>query len=285
MRWLTYISVVAIPGLCLQAQAWPPATHAYLAERITGYRDPEIMYGATMVDFHGTLIANKKADKALKRIAHDEFHRLEPSKFAVGFATHNALWGADYYAHLYYDKSADPIYSTLKIRQLSQEFAISMQKAEDSFEGVIEFMIRIEYGPELGRLMAEGARDTHEEELARAFAAPLAKRTGMSVEQAAGEVRKAARGFQVLADTYAKQLVRDDDDYLRFLAVLAIQGYLGRSHEEAERYFTRVIELCEDDYQAEMDRIVRNIRDRMLANPLYAPYCKPTPAAGQPEAP
>jgi len=271
-------------ALCLPAQAWAPVTHAYLAERITGHCDPEIMYGATMVDFHGTLIANKKADKALKRIAHDEFHRLEPSKFAVGFATHNALWGADYYAHLYYDKSAEPIYSTLKIRQLSREFGISMQQAEDSFEGVIEFMIRIEYGPQLGQIMAQGARDTHEEELAKAFAAPLAKRTGMSVEQAASEIRKAARGFQVLANTYAKQLVRDDA-YLRFLAVLAIQGYLGGSHDDAERYFTRVIELCQDDYQAEMDRIVRNIRERMRADPVYAPYCKPAPAAGQPEAP
>lgn len=278
MRRIACLVCVASAFMSPQAHAWPPATHVYLVERITGSRDPDIIYGSMAADFDGAVLFNKKARAVLKHMTHFEFDRLEPGKFATGFASHNGEWGADYYAHLYYDESAAPIYSTKKLRQLSIEFGISMNQAEDSFEGVIEFLIRIEYGPELGRLIVDSAaRSTHEEELVKAFALPLSERAGLSFEDAANEVRRAARTYQAVALTYGKQLMIEDEDYLRKLAVLALQAYLGFSPERAKQYLERGIKISKDDYQAEMDRITRNIRAKMIASPRYAEHCAPAP--------
>jgi len=269
----------AILCLGMDAYGWAPATHAYLAERITGSQDPDIIYGSMVVDFYGAVLFNKAANDALHHMTHFDFEWLEPSTFATGFATHNGAWGADYYAHLYYDKTAEPIYSVRKLRQMSSEFNITMQQAEDSWEGIIEFLVRLEYGPELGVLIQQSASgSTHEEALVEAFAQPLAKKTGLSVEEASTEIRKAARAYQTLALTYGQQLAMDQD-YLRRLAVIAIRAYLGCDLETAKRYFERGIEISRDDYKQEMDRICENIRAKMISMPQYATHCTPSAAA------
>ncbi|MDQ1255423.1 MAG: hypothetical protein QG656_12 [Candidatus Hydrogenedentes bacterium] len=260
------IGIVLAVGLvlCTPAPAWGPATHAYLAERIVG-PDPVAIYGAAAPDFNGAVLYNEPVRAALKHLTHREFERLAPSPFATGFATHNSLWGADWYAHACYDASAPEIYSTRKIHQLSEECGITVQRAEDVFEGVMDYLLRVERGPELGRLLAEGANaSTHEDELVAAFAQAVTERAPqITLDEATAEIRKAAAGYRVLTTMYARELETRDEAYIRQYVPAAIATALKCTMPDAERYVTRAIALCQDDYKPEMDRIVTEVRAKM----------------------
>jgi len=251
------------------ACAWGPAAHAYLAVRITGRQTPGIVYGAMLTDVNGGVVRNRSLASKLAGLTHNEFERLEPSEFATGFATHNNEWGTDHYVHLHHNPKAPDIYSTTKMRQFSKEFGISMHEAEGAFDLVMEYVVRRDYGPELGALIVESASaSTHEEELVQAFAQPLAERAGISREHAAKEIRKAARVYQTLAIAYGEQLAKDEA-HLRKLAAYAIRLYMGCDLETAKRYFARCVEICEPDYEEEIAQMCETIRGIMKARPEY----------------
>ena len=258
-------------ALCILAPwaaAWAPATHAYLAQRITGRSDPGIIYGAMATDLNGSVLDRSLGPK-LSSLTHADMNALEAGDFATGFATHNGQWGTDYYVHLHHNPDAPEIWSTRKIRQFCREFGIDHRIGEGLLDMTIDYLVRLECGPELGVLIARSAQDPHEHELADAFAEPLAKRAGIPPEKAAFEIRRAARAFQVMAQTYGKQLAQDEQ-YLRYLADRAIVMLIGCDLETAQQVFSRALEICRDDYQHEMTRICDEVRKRMKAIPKYA---------------
>ena len=275
MKRAHLILMVAVALASAHAHAWGPAAHAYLAVRITGRSTPGVVYGAMLADVNGAVVFNRRLASKLASLTHNEFDRLEPDEFATGFATHNNIWGADHYVHLHHNPDAPDIYSTTKMKQFSIEFGISMHEAEGAFDLVMEYLVRLDYGPELGKLIADSASvSTREDELVKAFAQPLSERAGIPLEDAEAEIRKAAKTFQALTLTYAR-LLAQDEEYLRKLAAYAISAYMGCNLETAKRYFARAVEICHDDYQQEMARMCDNVRAEMKAIPEYSGVMTP----------
>jgi len=250
------------------AAAWGPATHAHLAERILGSSHPDVLYGAMAADVSGAVL-DRSLRPPFATLTHGERNALEPGDFATGFATHNGRWGTDRYAHSHHNPDAPEIWSTRKIRQFCDEFDLDSQIGEGLLDITVEYLIRLERGPEFGAAIIESARDSHEAALAAAFAPRLAKHTGITPDRAAHEIRRAARLFQVLVQTYGQQLAQDED-YLQYLADRAIVLLTGRDLEESRRIFSRVVAVCRDDYREELDRVCEEVRKRMVAMPKYA---------------
>lgn len=256
--------------LSMQAWAWGPAVHAYLIQRITGTQNLEAIYGSIVPDFYLLALGNPTAKAKLQRLTHYEFDRLEEGWFSIGFASHNGEWGADYYAHLYYNPEAPDIFSVVKIRQLSTEFGITMQVAEDIFEATVDFLVRMDCGPVLGTLIREGATHSgHEQDLVDAFAQPLSERVpGMSLAEAQETIRSAAAASQQLTAIYGEQL-EQDEAFLRTLIPAILVTTLGCPPDLARQYFERAEAICADEHAAEMDRICALVEAEMDARARY----------------
>ncbi|HOZ46861.1 MAG TPA: hypothetical protein PLO37_00435 [Candidatus Hydrogenedentes bacterium] len=274
MRIPLYLIALVLLAVSSPAAAWGPVTHAYLAARITGSEDPAVLYGSMLPDCNGGLLYNKPANSALKHLTHYEFDRLAPSAMATGFTTHNGAWGTDRYAHIYYDTSAPEIYSTRKMKALCSEFGFTMQDAENVFEGVIEYFIRIDQGAALVEKAAKAAEAAaFEEAMIAAYAQPMTERVaGMTLEQAQAEVRKAVQGFRVVNKMYTEELARRSDNDVRKYLPMALAPAMKCDTATCDRYITRCIDLCRKDYQAEMDRIVGEVRAKMESLPRHAPF-------------
>ncbi|HNR31394.1 MAG TPA: immunoglobulin domain-containing protein, partial [Candidatus Hydrogenedentes bacterium] len=161
----------------------------------------------------------------------------------------------------FYDTGAEDIYSTITIRQLSQEFGISMQQGEDLFEAAIDYLIRRDQGSEIGMLVRRAATASgavQEQAVVDAFAAELAARvSGLTVEEADEDIRKAFEAYRSTMEVYGEQL-SGDLDAVRSMLMPLLAVHLGVDLATAETYFDRAVELCAD-YQTEMDRIIAAI--------------------------
>ncbi len=244
---------------CGSGWAFGPATHAYIATEVAGSLNEDIAWGAISPDFAGLVkVDNPVAGSQLGGMTHHDHHRLSDSCFAIGFSTHNSDWGADYYAHLFFDPSADDIYSTIIIRQLSQEFGFSMSHGEDVFEITIDYLIRRDNGPAIGTLIegaaaASGAEN--EQAVVDAFAAELAQRVaGLTAEDAEEDIRDAFEAYRGITEAYGHQLT-GDLDAVRVALMPMLAVYLEVDLVTAETYLNRAIELCVD-YETEIERIV-----------------------------
>ncbi|MDQ1255754.1 MAG: hypothetical protein QG656_348 [Candidatus Hydrogenedentes bacterium] len=265
---LLTISIAA----CSEAVAWGPLTHLYFAKRILRETyNTDILYGAMAPDFAEAIMGNPSLSSDLHYVTHHQFDAVEGSLLGMGLATHNGDWGTDWYAHHYYQDPTDDLYSTVKIRQLSTEFGLTMNSAENVFEGTIDFLIRRDYGLAIGVLMAHcGSGPDYADELAAAFAGPLSSRSGVSLGTADTAIRQAAGLFHTLVGLYG-QVLQEDDAILEEYALALIMGYIGCDETAAAQYFTRCIEICEDDYQAELDRIVGLVRAEMWSHGYRLP--------------
>ena len=258
---------------CGNGWAFGPVTHAYVAMAVAESQHPDIIWGAIAPDFAGLVgVSNPTEGSRLVHMTHYEFDRLADSCFAIGFSTHNSAWGADYYAHLYYDPEAEDIFSIIVIRQLSQEFGISMQQGEALFEAAIDYLIRVDYGPDIGTLIARSAAasgEANEQAAVDAFAEELSLRVpGLPLEEAENDIRGAFEAYCDATEVYGNQLTQDVDT-VRAALIPLLAAYLEVDFETAETYFSRTIELCAD-YQTEMDRIVPIISPHLPAHDCVA---------------
>jgi len=182
-------SVAAGMLVCCGAQAFGPATHAYLAINATGSTNPDTVWGAMAPDFAQLAKAdNPTAAGVLGSMTHFEFPRLAQSCFSMGFSSHNGTWGGDHYAHMIFAAQPEEILSVIVIRQLSQEFSIPIPRGEDLFEAAMDYLVRVDYGPALGAIIerSTAAPDAQDEQaVVDAYASELAARTpGLTAEQA-----------------------------------------------------------------------------------------------------
>jgi hypothetical protein len=250
------------------ALAWGPATHCYIASCVVGEENPNVLLGAMLPDCNALILHNPAQATQLNRLTHREFDRLEPSAFATGFKTHNALWGADYYAHLFFDSNAEDIYSTVKIRQLSKEFGLEMSQAEDVFEMCVDIQLRMNMGPSLGvAIVNAGEADDmdHEQIMVDAFAAELASSVdGLSPEQAEQDIRAAVQVHKLLIVTFGEKLQLSEEEIHAAIPSL-LKIYLRVDEETAVTYYRRGLEITADCMQ-ELGRICEAIKP-MLHQP------------------
>lgn len=245
--------------------AWGPATHAYIAISVTGSQEAELLYASMLPDCSSLMMMNPRQKARFNHLTHFEPERLTPSPFATGFMTHNGAWGADYYAHLYYDAGAEDIWSTTKYRQFSTEFAVSMQKAEDVIEMCMDIQVRLLMGPSFGALIASAAEacgKAQEQAMVEAFAAPLAEQVeDLTLEAAERDILFAVRSHRMATMSFGRQLGKSQAEIFEAIpAVLAF--YFGCDQETAAGYFKHGMELT-SDFKTEIDRICAKLKERM----------------------
>ena len=263
------VSFSLVMGLvCAGAQAFGPATHAYLAVNATGSTNGDVVWGAMAPDFAQLVRGdNAAAASALGGMTHGEFGRLAESCFSRGFSTHNGVWGADHYAHMVFSAQPEEILSVIVIRQLSQEFSIPLARGEDLFEAAMDYLCRVDYGPALGTLIERStatAGAQNEQAVVDAFAAELAARTpGLTVAQAETHIRNAFRAFAQATHAYGQQL-KGDVASARAAMLPMLAAYLGVDVATAGGYFDRAVQLC-SGYKAELARISGELSGHLAA--------------------
>jgi len=245
--------------------AWGPSTHAYIASCVSEGKNLSLLFGAMLPDCNAVIRDNAAEAAALKTLVHREFDRLAPSALKTGVATHNAEWGADYYAHLIYSENPPDCYSIQKIRQLHNEFGITISQAEDVIEMCVDIQIRLLLGPSWGALVERAANasgEGHEQAMVDAYAGELAARVeGLSAQKAEDDIRMAVRGHKSLAATLGRQLrLGDEEIHTAIPPVLSL--YLECDADKAAFFYHRGLEITQD-CMTEMDRICAAIKTHM----------------------
>ncbi len=256
---------------CSGAFAWGPATHAYIAVESTGSRHPAVVYGAMAPDMDHASLTDAQVRGALRSLTHGEFDLLGESAFALGFATHNGLWGADSRAHGYIDPDTSQFVNGYMIERseiLSAETGLSRGQAETVLEGAVDMLICTELAPETGPMMFWGALlagPNGRREMMAAFAGPLASAVPELTEGEAEDiVGQNSDLFMWAALIYGSQL-GSPKSYLRFVYPLALSVYVGTDFPTAAAVFTRAIELC-SDYEVMMDVTIEAVQEGLAAN-------------------
>jgi hypothetical protein len=271
MKYIVFLWGVLV---AVHAFAWGPATHVYLAERATGLNRPDVHFGSMLTDMNQMVFNNPELMAGVRYLTHWEPERVAPSALALGMLTHNEAWGADWYSHQYWlpetPESAE-LYSTGKIRHLEEALDVKAGQAEFLFEFAIEYLLRVDEGTALGRKMLAGAAEfgpAKQRMIVEAFAAPLANRVaGLSEQEAEKELRTASRLFRFVTEGYGASFVCDEAAFFRALRSFTA-FYLHLEPETAGEYLSYAIELCRDDYRAELDRITEELSVNMAK---YAP--------------
>lgn len=272
--------IVCLAGLIVflhmgMAAAWGPATHMYIAQCVTESQHDDILFGAALPDLNATLLGQPQIANALKTLTHHEADRLPPSFLAIGMITHNGDWGADYYAHIVYhpeDPDSDTTYSTIKINTFRAALGITAGQAEDLLEMTMDYLIRMDNGPQVGNWIVRSARafGPHQEQMmVDAFAQPLTERVaGLTIEDAESNIRTACAAFKFLTETFGIQLQREDEDIASAIPPL-LARYMNVDEAAAATYFNYAVTACQEDYQAELNRICANMRTRFADMPDY----------------
>lgn len=257
------------------AAAWGPATHMYIAQCVAESQHDDILFGAALPDLNATLSSQPQIASALNRLTHFEADLLPPSYLAIGMVTHNGDWGADYYAHIFFhpeDPDSATTYSSLKISEFRSVLGVTSGQAEDLLEMTMDYLVRMDNGPQVGNWIVRSARafGPHQEQMmVGAFAQPLSDRVpGLALEDAESNIRTACAAFKFLTDTFGIQLQREDEDIASAIPPL-LARYMHIDEETAATYFEYAVAACQEDHQAELDRICANIRSRFADMPEY----------------
>ncbi len=263
---MRYVALMTGLTLAAQAFAWGPATHAYLAERATGSTRPGLHFGSILPDMNNVVFNKPDVFDAMRTLTHYECNLLPSSCLVLGMITHNEAWGADWYSHQHWlneTAEAEALYSTRKIRQIEDEFGLRPDQAEFLFEFAIDYLLRVEDGPGLGRKLLLGAAEFgpgQQQQLIDAFAVPLSQRVaGLSIEQAREELRAAARQYRFAIEVYGTAYLSDETAAFDMLTSLTA-FYLCLDAATAADGLWFAVELCRDDYRAELDRIAGLLR-------------------------
>lgn len=266
-------------GVCLllvafpfTAVAWGPSSHLYVASKIVGTEWPQALFGAMAPDMNA-LTPNPSVKSVTAHLMHSHQDFLEPSMFALGFATHNGAWGADWYSHCYYS-GIETTYLTSRMRIFATEFGVSMNDAEGVLEGVCDFIVRQELGPQLGELIVKAVNSfgpNQVQALVDAYAVPLSQGVaGLTVEEAEAEIRGMCERFVMVTGVYGQQLILFDIPPMRATLIQGFQTYFGIDYATAAAYMQRAEELC-SDCTDELDRIAEVIRPDLLdLSPTYS---------------
>lgn len=262
--------ILSLLSVSFPAFSWGPAAHLHLAERALNMKEPDIWFGAGLPDLNQFVLDNPEAAAAIRYLGHHESERMPANALGYGFISHNEAWGADWYSHQFFlsgPVASSTLYSTRKIVHLSNAFGVTLVEAEFLFEFAIDYLLYQEQGWEIGRKLITGAlcfRSEKEMMLVEAFAAPLQEMLpGISYDDAAYEIQNAARLYRTSINAYGAAFMQREEVVKGVLQGM-VTMYLGWDSRTAERRLDYAIALCQDDYRAELDRIIRLLRNDML---------------------
>jgi len=275
MRRTLLITLLALPGMLAPgrpALAWGTATHAFIAEAIADdfvpgprvfrpYMERQFAYGAMAPDL--AWIAPVPLQPGLGQATHlapgydDVFDLGQPDRaatvsFALGWLTHNEVWGADRWAH----DSSDG-YVAGKALALAWQGGIPEDLAHDYIEIALDLLIDHQHAPAIGDHLREAA-------LGRTWRIP-----GLLADSYpgfdAGALTDAERTFRKAMIAYGVGLSLPspyDDDAAAFgLAIHAQSAYdIDLSFGQSKALLIEATNLVRDDYWPALDNAINQTR-------------------------
>ncbi len=150
---LTDLGVIFGPAV---GQAFNPATHIYIAEKVCPACGPknDYFYGAISPDLAMYVGQPEKWPTSFAD-THYDFIDLSPAKtwsqkaFAKGWWTHNEIQGADFYAHGIYPYTT-PGYVLQKAEVISSTYGVDIDLAHYLVETAVDLLVKKNLDPKIG---------------------------------------------------------------------------------------------------------------------------------------
>lgn len=262
--FLMVMSLISWPSL---VQAFNPATHLYIADKVFQNCRPKIdlYYGSIAPDLALYVREPEKWPTAF-----DDTHYnfidlnsyalcLSGKAFASGWLTHNEEWGADHYAHIEYPLGGDKGYVIEKAELLSSQTGLALEFAHSAIETGIDLLLKND-DPKLGEKLLEAnlLRSRQDRQLLVKVLIRKENRTDRLT------LARAELIFRNLVGQYAGALAlpspKDKEALAELGAKLALEMYgIEISPEEVLNLLNTAIGLCEQDYKAVIDYTIEQI--------------------------
>jgi len=298
---LCSLFLVSIPP---EVFAWGSVTHAYFAKQLgEGKLNAEEVYGATVPDLFNLMLDSPNYDDLL-RLTHEQAtkvktkaHKMGLEDFALGFVSHNEVWGADFTAHVS-GRTTQEGYVVTQSRVLALSLKPPLQDileqggvSSPSFiagalaagvshpfiETAIDLLIKRNEDPSIGSALRQSAQDRPpavQDLLAAAYGKSLARKTKVSEGEAIHFIRESETQYQQLMVRYGEIFTEEEPQALQALAAQGsglLEGYLtlftGKeitiSPELIVQFLTLAIEQVEDTYQEELTSTLSYLKGRM----------------------
>ena len=236
---LTLAGLLAVGFMSDPGFAWAPATHLYLTRKLDrrfGPMDFQKMYGGIAPDIF-SYVYRVPGRKYFEDAMHNDFmgvlttaDRKELKSFAIGFISHNEVWGADYIANHepdYIGKKADQLITKILEQnpdQFSRELkgtlqaliALDYEHAHDlcciAVEYSVDLLIKRKEDPEIGArlILAANLRDGDIPSL-------LATVYGRDQEESKTVINGEAQ-FRKIMLAYGNDLMQDEKSAIKSVA-------------------------------------------------------------------
>jgi hypothetical protein len=268
---LTLVTLILGPSI---SHAFNSATHIYIAEQVFPKCSlkTDLYYGSIAPDL--ALQASREKWPTSFYDTHYKFIDLRPSQwspvqkaFAMGWLTHNELWGADYYAHGVYPtyngyvndkaaKLADYITDTYP------EFKDYSKFAHYIIEVAIDFLLKEEQDSRLGvKLLKATLFRSWEDRLlmTKVMIWDEDEKVTQWITLVSAELT-----FRNLVARYAWALALSNSEYMYPLADLGVQlageNGIPITQGEALEILGHAVGLCQGDYWAVINAAIEGIR-------------------------
>lgn len=266
LLFMLLVSVIA-PAT---AYGFGAGAHLLIAERVYGSRDVDLLYGSLAPDI-ALYVARPERWPTAFEDTHYDFADLRPEAwgptqkaFAMGWLTHNEIWGADFYAHIEYPPGNDKGYVIEKAGILSAHTGIDPKFAHYGIETAVDLLLRNRNDRRLGEklLFANLFRSWQDRNLMARVLVWKERRTDWFTLAAAEQT------FRSLVHRYAIALSLPEPWNLMAMGELGSELALAMfgltvSPESVSQLLSHAIELCEGDYEVFTDFVVQRIKERL----------------------
>lgn len=277
---MVYVLIIAIVLTPAFAQAFNPATHLYIAERVfpNTLQKFDLYYGAIAPDIAFYVSQPEKWNTAFED-THYDYINLRPfalsstqRAFANGWLTHNEAWGADYFSHVMNPVGPNVCITTgyyqgyviEKACLLSSQTGIDIKFAHYAIETAIDILIKRNVDVRVGEKLLKASLLRSSEDLnllIRVFV--LRERRTDLVSLASAEL-----AFRNIIMQYAMALSLPspwDEENLAKLGVKMAKEMYGITitPEDVLNLLRASLNLCKSDYMNVIEATISGIKSRL----------------------
>jgi len=289
------------------AFSWGSAVHAYIGDKLgaqEGLLNKNEVYGSMAPDLFNFQLTKPEYRIFLYGQTHNNFQKvLDEAKsqpalaLALGFLSHNGVWGADYTAHdkgitfgqdgyiiakaeilLTYLKENIPAYQALNISD-----DVGKEVAHQLVENAVDILMK-RLDSKIGEKIIAAALPPNPNMpllVVKAYAGDLASYAGISEREAASFIASSDRQFRNILILYGQALMLDEAAAVPALAeqladlakaFLVAYGIILPEGTELVPFvqlgITQAMLLCEDDFAGEVAATINDLEQQPLMQEL-----------------
>lgn len=273
-----FIAVICLPSTALAVNS---GAHIFIAEKVFGSDDIDLLYGSIAPDL-SLYVPNPSMWPTGFDDTHYEYASLHPQgwgepwkRFLVGWEIHNEEWGADWYSHIEYNGGSG--YVVVKAQLMADNVILPAMPslppylaemiAHYAIEFAVDVLIQATHDPDLGQNLLDVAMYRSDEDIRRLFNILVAK--NKVTDKAT--LYQSEMVFRGLISMYAQALAASNIDSPAGLDPLALFGSalapdvfgVDIPMETVKNLLWAAIELCVDDYANFIAGIIGGIKGEL----------------------